>query len=138
MRVQQEQLPFIVRAIYFLFIGLWLTFIWIVIAWFFNATIILLPVGLWMINRVPQVLTLRRMPREVTVDEYRGTVVVWTRDVPQRPWIVRLLYFIFIGWWLSLIWAIVGWLLCATIIGLPLGIIMLNTLPAVTTLFRTR
>jgi hypothetical protein len=40
------------------------------------------------------------------------------------------------GWWLSLIWAGVAWLLCATIIGLPFGVLMLNALPAVTTLHR--
>ncbi|MBK8432432.1 MAG: hypothetical protein IPL28_14560 [Chloroflexi bacterium] len=47
---------------------------------------------------------------------------------------MRALYFLVIGWWFSLIWATLGWLLCLTIIGLPLGVVMLNTLPAVTTL----
>jgi len=43
---------------------------------------------------------------------------------------------VLIGWWFSLIWSLVGWLLCVTIIGLPLGVLMLNRLPNVTTLMR--
>lgn len=64
-------------------------------------------------------------------------ITVRTTGVPQRSWIIRLIYFIFVGWWLSLIWSNVAWLLCVIIIGLPFGIWMLNRLPAVTTLMRT-
>jgi uncharacterized membrane protein YccF (DUF307 family) len=43
---------------------------------------------------------------------------------------------VLIGWWLSLIWSLLGWLFCVTIIGMPLGVLMLNRLPNVTTLMR--
>jgi uncharacterized membrane protein YccF (DUF307 family) len=49
---------------------------------------------------------------------------------------VRLIYFVFIGWWFSLGWSLAAWFLCVTIIGLPLGVLMLNRLPNVTTLMR--
>jgi uncharacterized membrane protein YfcA len=39
-----------------------------------------------------------------------------------------------IGWWFSLIWSVVAWLLCVSIIGLPIGAWMFNRLPNVTTL----
>ncbi len=36
--------------------------------------------------------------------------------------LVRALYFVLIGWWLSAIWAVAAWILCLTIIGLPFGL----------------
>ena len=48
--------------------------------------------------------------------------------MPQNPFILRAIYFVLIGWWFSLIWSLLGWLLCVTIIGLPLGVLMLNRL----------
>jgi len=130
--------PFLLRVAYFILVGWWLTGIWINIAWLLNVTIIGLPLGLWMINRVPQVLTLKPM-RSLAVAEVRdGEVVRWRiQGVPQHFWLWRLIYFVLIGWWLSLIWANVAWFFCATIIGLPIGILMFNALPGVTTLMRT-
>ncbi|NOZ27331.1 MAG: YccF domain-containing protein [Chloroflexi bacterium] len=133
---EEGGLPWIVRALWFLFFGWELTGVWILVAWFLNLTIIGLPLGLWMLDRVPQVLTLK--PRSgVVIAEIRGGGV-WVRsgELRQRSWLVRLPYFLLVGWWLSLAWAAVAWLLCASIIGLPVGIWMLHRLPAVTTLWR--
>ena len=136
--IHEPRRPFLVRAIYFVFIGWWLTFAWINVAWALNATVILLPLGLWMLNRVPQVLTLKPVPVEAEMQVWEGSVVfVRARGVRQYFWLWRLLYFLLIGWWLSLLWANAAWLLSITIIGLPIGILMFNYLPAVTTLMRT-
>lgn len=51
-------------------------------------------------------------------------------------WLVRALWFIFIGWWLGLIWLHIGFALCVTGIFLPVGLLMLNRLPTVLTLRR--
>jgi len=127
-----KQVPFLLRVIWFFFLGWELAGAWILIAWILNATIIGLPLGLWMINRVPQVLTLKAQPGAYELDMATGkTRFVSTR---QPSWLLRALYFVLIGWWLSLLWAAAAWLLCITIIGLPLGILMLHSLPAVTTL----
>lgn len=128
--------PFIVRVLWFIFIGWELTGVWILIAWLLNLTIIGLPVGLWMLDRVPQVLTLKPSGAVIVARNRRGQV--WARygDIPQHSWLIRLPYFIVIGWWFSLLWAAAAWLFCATIIGLPLGVWMLNRLPNVTTLWR--
>jgi len=85
-----------------------------------------------MLNRTPIVLTLR-IPRGYTVTELQDGSY---QSASQRSWLVRLIYFVFIGWWFSLGWSLVAWFLCVTIIGLPLGVLMLNRLPAVTTLMR--
>lgn len=138
LRTETPSPPLILRVIYFLLFGWWFTGIWINAAWILNVSIIGLPIGLLMLNRVPQVLTLKSVPTILETTVQDGKVVyVKTKGVPQRSWIIRLIYFIFIGWWFSLIWSNVAWLLCAVIIGLPLGIWMFNRLPAVTTLMKS-
>ena len=62
-------MPFLIRVLWFFLIGWHITFWWVLAAWFLNLTIIGLPVGLWMLNRVPLVLTLR------TESSYRVTQV---------------------------------------------------------------
>ncbi len=60
-RVEQEKGPgLLIRAIYFIFIGLWLGGVWTTIAWILTVSIIGLPLGLMMLNRIPQVMTLNR------------------------------------------------------------------------------
>ena len=129
--------PFILRVLWFIFIGWHVTFWWVLAAWLLNLTIIGMPLGLWMLNRVPLVLTLRTQ-RTYAVGETRsdGAVEWHAQGVRQNPFILRATYFVLIGWWFSLVWSLLGWLLCVTIIGLPLGVLMLNRLPEVTTLMR--
>lgn len=129
-----RQVPFLLRVIWFFVLGWELTGAWILVAWALNLTIIGLPLGLWMINRVPQVLTLKARPGAWEFDLKTGKSRYVSAQQP--PWLVRALYFLLIGWWLSLVWAGIAWLLCITIIGLPIGVLMLNGLPAVTTLQR--
>jgi uncharacterized membrane protein YccF (DUF307 family) len=126
-----QEIPFLIRVLWFFVFGLELTAVWILVAWALNATIIGLPFGLWMIDRVPQVLTLKARPGAWVVNKGGSG-----RYLPeqQTSWLVRGLYFVFIGWWLSLLWATIAYTLCATILGLPLGVLMLHGLPAVTTL----
>ena len=50
----------LVRAIYFVLIGWWLSGIWIIAAWALHASIIGMVLGFWMFNRVPAVITLAR------------------------------------------------------------------------------
>lgn len=45
--------------------------------------------------------------------------------------LLQILWFVFIGWWLGVLWVIVAWALCLTIIGSPLGAAMLNSVPQV-------
>ncbi|MCP5097482.1 MAG: YccF domain-containing protein [Chloroflexi bacterium] len=127
-----QELPFILRVIWFFVFGWELAGVWILIAWALNASIIGLPLGLWMIARVPQVLTLKARSGAYLTDMENGRSTFIPANQPAA--LIRVLYFVLFGWWFSLIWAGIAWLLCATIIGLPLGVVMLNGLPAVTTL----
>ena len=76
-----REFPFLLRVLWFFILGWELTGVWILVAWALNATIILLPVGLWMIDRVPQVLTLKARPGEgvMGVAAPRGMEVAWGR-----------------------------------------------------------
>jgi uncharacterized membrane protein YccF (DUF307 family) len=126
-----NEIPFLLRVIWFFVLGWELTGVWILIAWALNASIIGLPLGLWMIDRVPQILTLKARPGNYLTEENGRSQFI---PAEQPFFLARVFYFLIIGWWFSLLWAALAWILCATIIGLPLGIVMLNALPTVTTL----
>ena len=54
---------------------------------------------------------------------------------PRQPNILlRTLYFVLIGWWAGALWALAAILCCITIIGLPVGLAMLNRLGFILTL----
>ncbi len=135
MKENNPETPFVLRVIWFFVFGWELTGIWILVAWALNASIIGLPLGLWMIDRVPQVLTLKARPGLMVTDMKDGRSQFF--PATNAPFLVRAAYFILFGWWFSLLWAVLAYLLCATIIGLPLGIMMLNGLPTVTTLAKS-
>ncbi len=54
----------------------------------------------------------------------------------QLSFLIRALYFCFIGWWFGIAWAVVALCLIITIIGAPIGLLMLNALPTVLTLYQ--
>ena len=45
--------------------------------------------------------------------------------------LVQLAWFALVGWWLGQAWVAVAWALAASIIGMPLAIMMLNRVPEV-------
>jgi uncharacterized membrane protein YccF (DUF307 family) len=48
------------RAFYFVFVGWWLSGLWIVVAWLLSVTILGLPLAIMMYNRLPAITTLHR------------------------------------------------------------------------------
>jgi uncharacterized membrane protein YccF (DUF307 family) len=45
--------------------------------------------------------------------------------------LIQLVWFALVGWWLGQAWVAVAWFFAATIIGMPLTVIMLNRVPEV-------
>jgi uncharacterized membrane protein YccF (DUF307 family) len=125
------------RALWFIFIGWWLTGFAIGFAWLCSLTIVLLPISFMIINKVPTILTLR--PRstqsDVTIDP-DGTVRITTGGATQRPFWQRAIWFVLVGWWACGLAMVVAYLMCLTILLLPIGLMVFNRVPAVMTLQR--
>jgi uncharacterized membrane protein YccF (DUF307 family) len=130
---QQNGPGLLIRALYFILFGWWFSGIWAVVAWILCLTIIGLPFGLYMLNRLPQVVTLRPSRSDLVLTT-TGRVI--ERDVPQLPFLIRALYFLLIGWWLSAVWIAIAWALNASIIGMVIGFWMFDRVPALITLAR--
>ena len=127
----------LVRALYFLLVGWWLTGIVAGVAWFSMITIIGLPLGIWLINRIPTVLTLR--PRTSYVyawTDASGRTFTTEATIDQPPWWARGLWFVFVGWWASAFVMTIGYALCLLIITLPIGLMLFNRVPFVASLYR--
>ncbi|RRR75786.1 MAG: YccF domain-containing protein [Candidatus Viridilinea halotolerans] len=123
----------ILRILYFLFFGIWFSALWATVAWVLCVTIVGLPVGLWMLNRLPQVTTLQPQ-RELLVVSTTGEI--YRQGLPQVNVLIRALWFVLVGWWFSALWLSVAWALCTVIIGMPFGFWMFNRVPAIITLAR--
>jgi hypothetical protein len=128
----------LVRALYFCFIGLWLGALWTGLAWFLLVSIIGLPLGLLMLNRIPQVMTLKPVRTQTLVTSAGGVVVVSQGQVAQQPFWLRAVYFLAVGWWLSGLWLGLAWTLVGVTfgLGLPLAFWMFDRTPAIVTLAR--
>jgi uncharacterized membrane protein YccF (DUF307 family) len=124
-----------VRALWFLAIGWWLSGVFITLGYLLTLSVVLLPVGLWFLNRVPQAQTLRARTRQFTT-EFRDNAIVFTEGNKQQvAWYLRLLY-LPVGLVLGLVWLALAWIVSLTIVGLPLSIMMIDRAPAVITLQR--
>lgn len=121
-----QTMNLLVRAVWFLMIGWWLGLLWMIAAWLFNITLIGLPVGLMMLNTLPQVTTLQSLNR--AHHHSRGSYL------PQHPLMLRAVWFVLVGWWASLLWSIVAWSFCVSILLMPLAFWMIDRVPTVTTL----
>jgi uncharacterized membrane protein YccF (DUF307 family) len=122
----RAEVPLLARALWFILVGLWVGQLWLIMAWLLNLSVIGLPLGLWMLSRLPQVMTLRStpIPRPAPVSLGQSTA----------NFAVRAVYFVLIGWWVSLLWMELAWLVAASMIGLPLSFLMFERVATVTTL----
>lgn len=136
MNMKSSAPPLIVRAIWWFFVGWWLSAIFAVVGWLFMATLILMPIGIWFIHRIPQAQTLRARTRAFHTEYKNGAVVFTESTIPQHAWYIRVLYTLCFGLWVGLPWILLGWALGWTLILLPLSIWMQDRAPAVTTLQR--
>ncbi len=127
---------FLVRALWFIFIGWWLSWFAIALAYFLCLIIVGLPLGFAIFNRLPTILTLRPRTEMQTTEVIDGVTYVTGGNVPQRPMWVRAVYFIFVGWWLGAFYLALAWFLCVILITLPLGLYLFNRVGAVMTLLR--
>ena len=126
----------VVTLLWFVFVGWWLSAIWIAVAWFLVALIVTMPIGVWMINVLPKIVSLREPGQEFRTTLDGAVTRVEHTNLRQYPFVLRALYFLLVGWWFSGIWMGIGWAASVTFVGLPLAIWMFNRVPAITTLKR--
>ncbi len=128
----------LIRILYFIFVGLWLGGIVTIAAWVLIVTIIGLPLGLLLLNRLPQIMTLKPVPTQARVTVVDGKVIYRETSLPAHPFLLRVVYFLLIGWWFSALWLILAWLITGLSLGLglPLAFWMFDQVPAITTLAR--
>lgn len=135
--IQVEQRGLFVRALYYLFVGWWLSGLMMFAASVCIISVVLLPAGLAMVNRLPQVMTLR--PRSTVVNAALladGSMQYTVGSAQQRSMLVRTAYFCLIGWWAGMLVMLAAWLLSVLIVTMPLGLMLLNRVPAAVTLRR--
>jgi uncharacterized membrane protein YccF (DUF307 family) len=126
-----------VRLIWWLFIGWWASGIVVGLAWLSLVTIVGIPLGIWLINHLPSVLTLRPRTRTWTMgQDAQGRTIIREAGRPQVPWPLRGAWFLLVGWWASALWMAAAWFIQLTVIGLPLALLMFNRTPFVASLYR--
>jgi uncharacterized membrane protein YccF (DUF307 family) len=130
-----ESPSLVVRAVYFLLVGWWASGIWLTVAWVLNLTIIGMPLGIKMINKVPLVVSLKARPVRNEIVDADGTVTVRQTNREQRSLVVRAVYFLLVGWWASALWMGLAYLATLSIVGLPVAIWMYGKLPFVVSLY---
>jgi len=119
----------LIQILWFVFIGWWLGSFAVVAAYVMFLLIVTIPIGIAILNNIPMIMALRQPDRLVSA--------YGAMTVPQHNSLLRALWFIFVGWWLAGIALTVGYLLCMTIIGLPLGFVLFDWVPALLTLRRS-
>jgi uncharacterized membrane protein YccF (DUF307 family) len=125
------------RALWFLFVGWWLTGFAIGFAWLCSLTIVLLPISFMIVNKIPTILTLR--PRSVHTGvavDLDGTIRINSGGARQRPCWQRVLWFLLVGWWACGLAMAAAYVLCLTVLLLPVGLMIFNRIPALMTLQR--
>jgi uncharacterized membrane protein YccF (DUF307 family) len=123
----------LIRIVWYFLVGWWLTGFALAAGYLAALTIVGLPLAFWIFNRTGTLLTLRPRSQQLELGP-DGTVAVRRRD--QRPLLLRALWFVLVGWWAAGFWMTAAYLLCLTIVLLPVGVMMLNRLPEVFTLQR--
>lgn len=116
--------------------GWWLGQLWIAAAWALFVSIIRIPFGVILLNKLPQVIALRRTETPLVVSQTPDGATVVSAGVQQHNIVPRAAWSIFIGWWFSGLWMETAYFSCATIVGLPLGFWMFDRTPAIVSLRR--
>ncbi len=127
----------LVQILWFAFVGWWLGQAWMVAAWVCMVTIIGIPLGVLMLNRIPKVIALRESSSVVRITTRPdGSIRKEAVEIRQVNIVLRALYFVLIGWWFTALWLELAYAISMTVIGLPIGFWMFDLAPVLLTLKR--
>ena len=111
----------LLRVVWFVFVGWWLSFWAIVLATVLQLTIIGIPGAIWVINRIPQIMTLKSSRRLQVSNNDSGVTVIGYSDREQRRLWVRAIYYVLVGWWATFVGLLLLWIAGILIITLPIS-----------------
>lgn len=126
----------LIRIVWYIFIGWWLSGFAIMLGWVLAVTIVGLPLAFMIFNRIPAIMTLRGRTKSYEATVTDGVTYLKGRNLDQRPLLLRALWFVLVGWWLGGLWMAASWFISLPIITLPIGIWMMNRVGGVMTLLR--
>lgn len=132
--MESRQVPLLIRFVYFLVVGWWLGGALAGVGWLLCVLVLTLPLGLFVLHKVPLLTTLQ-LPDEqlLALGERTDTFIIRRRPEPY-PFVARAIWFVLVGWWLSVLWISVAYALSATFVLSPIGFWMFNRVPLVLTL----
>ncbi len=125
--VVRSQPGCLVQFLFFIFIGWWLVAAAVSIAYLLFLTIIGIPFGVKIINKVPYLMALRNTDPAISYGRH---------ETKQVNILVRIIWFFLLGWELTAMWLGIAYILCCTIIGMPIGFWMFDKAPAILTLHK--
>jgi uncharacterized membrane protein YccF (DUF307 family) len=107
---------FLVRALWYIFIGWWLSGFAIALDWLLAVTLVGLPLAFMLFNRIPAIMTLRgrTLTYEATVKD--GVTYLKGRNPNQPPLLLRAIWFVLVGWWLGAFLMVAAWIISLFII----------------------
>lgn len=126
----------LIRALWFFFVGWWLSGLATLLAILLQLTLIGIPLAIWVINRIPQIVTLKSSRKLAAATDASGVTTVANADREQLPFWQRALYYVLVGWWAVSLWLGLAWLAAVTILGLPLAFWMYGATGKLQTLRR--
>lgn len=124
------------QVVWFVFIGWWLSQLAVLAGYALVITVILMPFGFALLNRVPKLATMRSFDEEINAQYKDGVLVVERSQKEQRHWFTRLVYFLVIGWWFGLLVLELAWLFTSTLVFAPIGLSLFRFAPKALTLHR--
>jgi len=126
--------PFLLRLIWFVLVGWWLGLLFVLAGYLFTGLLITIPLGWWFLNRIGRAMTLMPAINDVLVSTGPDGSSTMVRERRQIFWPIRVVYTFLVGLWIGAIWLSVAYVLCISIILMPLGLWMMNRAPMVITL----
>ncbi|MDP6725469.1 MAG: YccF domain-containing protein [Arenicellales bacterium] len=129
---QQGGTNIVIRFLWMLFIGWWLSGIFYMVGAILTLLIITSPLGMVVMQKLGWAFSLYEEDSGSTVIHAGDTTIVTQKK--NTNFVVRYLYFMFIGWWVGLIAMSIAWILGIIIIGLPLSIMIMNRMGKIMTL----
>lgn len=122
----------IIRFLWMIFIGWWLSGLFYFAAIVLTALIIPAPIGMMVMQKTGWAFSLYEDKKDKVIVQQGQNVTIYEGE--DINFILRFVYFYFIGWWVGLIAMFIAWILGITIIGLPASILIMNRLGKITTL----